>query len=220
MTGGPIAIVAGATGLVGTALVDQLLASDRFGGVLSLGRRKTGRTHPALREEVIDFDAPETWAGLVRGDVLFSCLGTTLKAAGSKEAQYLVDYTYQLHVAKNAAAGGVPVYVLISSASASPSSPVFYSRMKGELERDTGTLGFSRTRVLRPGPLDGSREEHRRGEKLALAVLRPLSGILPAPLTPVHASIVARAAIQAALDPEPGAKIYAPADILRVGKES
>jgi uncharacterized protein YbjT (DUF2867 family) len=107
--------------------------------------------------------------------------------------------------------------VLVSSAGAAADSRIFYSRMKGELERDTAALGFARTRFLHPGPLDGGRTEHRAGEKWMLRVLRPLSAILPAVARPIHADIVARAGIAAALDPTPGVLRVGPADLFRLG---
>ncbi len=212
------AVVVGATGLVGADLVRQLLADERFAAVATLVRR-AGATpaHPKLVEHVVDFDAPDAWAPLVAGDVLFSALGTTIRAAGSQAAQYRVDHGYQLAAARAARANRVPTYVLVSSAGASPRSRLFYSRMKGELERDVEALALERTRILRPGMLDGDRREHRTGERLALRILRPLSPVLPAPARPIHATIVARAAIAAALDPAPGIVRLEPADLFRLG---
>ena len=102
------AIVIGATGLVGEQLVRQLLEDDRYGTVKVFHRRTTGISHPKLVETVIDFDSPEEWKHLITGDELYSALGTTLKAAGSKEAQYKVDYEYQFQVAKIARENDVP----------------------------------------------------------------------------------------------------------------
>ncbi len=212
------AVVVGATGLVGSQLVRLLLADPRFAAVAILVRRASAAPRDArLAEHVADFDAPDAWAPLVRGDVLFSALGTTLRAAGSQAAQYRVDHGYQYAAARAARANGVPAYVLVSSAGASPGSRIFYSRMKGELERDVEALGFERTRILRPGMLDDDRRERRTGEQLALALLRPLSAILPAPARPIHAAVVARAAIAAALDAAPGVVRYEPADLFRLG---
>jgi uncharacterized protein YbjT (DUF2867 family) len=211
------AILLGATGLVGRELLRQLLADPRFSAVTVLARRSAGVTHAKLTEHLVDFDRPDGWAARVSGDVLFSALGTTLKAAGSREAQYRVDYTYQLDVARAARESGTDTYVLVSSAGASPNSGIFYSRMKGELERDTEALGFSRTRFLHPGPLDGDRQQHRTGEKWALRLLRPLAPILPAAARPIDAGIVARAGIAAAFDPTPGAVRYAAKDLFRAG---
>jgi aspartate-semialdehyde dehydrogenase len=88
------ALVIGATGLVGNELVHQLLADDRFGAVLVFVRRSMGISHSKLQEFIINFDEPQNWSHLVKGDVLFSALGTTLKKAGSKEAQYKIDHDY------------------------------------------------------------------------------------------------------------------------------
>ena len=104
-------------------------------------------------------------------------------------------YTYQFEVARAAWQNGTDTYVLISSAGASAKLSVFYSRMKGELERDTAALEFPRARFLHPGPLDGGRQESRTAERWALRLLRPLAPLLPAIARPIHASIVARAGI-------------------------
>ncbi len=214
------AVVVGATGLVGTELVRLLVADARFAAVAVLVRRagaSPAQARPKLAEHVVDFGAPDAWAPLVRGDLLFSALGTTIRAAGGQAAQYRVDHGYQYAAARAARANGVPAYVLVSSAGASPRARIFYSRMKGELERDAEALGFERTRILRPGMLDGDRRERRTGEQLALRILRPLSSVLPAPARPIHAAIVARAAIAAALDPAPGVVRYEAADLFRLG---
>lgn len=211
------AILVGATGLVGRELLHQLLADDRFAAVAVLGRRSAGVRHDKLREHLVEFDRPDEWSALATGDVLFSAMGTTLKTAGSQEAQYRVDYTYQFAAAQAARSNGADTYVLISAAGASARSRIFYSRIKGELERDTAALGFSRARFLRPGPLDGDRQESRPKEAWGLRLLRPLAPILPAIARPIHASVVARAAIAAAFDPTPGALRLDPADLFRLG---
>jgi uncharacterized protein YbjT (DUF2867 family) len=202
------AVLLGATGLVGSELLALLLADDRIAGVSALGRRPTGRTHEKLAEAIVDFEAPASWSDRVRGDVLFSALGTTLRTAGSAAAQYRVDHDYQLRTAEAAKRNGVPACVLVSSSGASPRSPVFYSRMKGELERDVEALGFERTRLLRPSLLDGDRKESRPAERWALRIMRPLAPLLPAAARPIRVELVARAALAAALDPAPGLVRY------------
>lgn len=212
------AVLVGATGLVGAELLRQLLDDARFGSVVALGRRPGGVLHAKLSEHVIDFDAPGSFTERVRGDVLFSALGTTVRAAGGPEAQYRVDHDYQLRVAEAARRNGVPAYVLVSASGASPRSRIFYSRMKGELERDVEALGFPRTRLLRPGLLDGERREHRAGERLALWIARPLAPVLPASVRPIRVAVVARAAVSAALDPAPGVVRYEGQALFRAGE--
>ncbi|HUS63168.1 MAG TPA: NAD-dependent epimerase/dehydratase family protein [Kofleriaceae bacterium] len=216
---GRIGVVVGATGLVGSHIVRQLLDDARVAEVVVLARRATGVEHAKLSEHVVDFDQPAAWRHLVRGDALFSAMGTSRRAAGGREAQYKVDHTYQLQVAEAGATSGVSTYVLISSVGARLGSPSFYLRMKAELERDVAALGLRRACILRPGPLAGEREERRRGEEVTAAVLR----VLPrwralAGVRPVQGADVARAAIEAAwgADPEPGTHIITPADIFRL----
>ena len=85
---GSKAVLVGATGLVGSQLLSQLLEDAHFSSVVVLGRRPVERSHAKLQEHVIDFDTPGAWGHLVQGDVLFSALGTTLKTAGSQAAQW------------------------------------------------------------------------------------------------------------------------------------
>ena len=214
------AIVIGATGLVGSALVDQLLADDRFSEVKIFVRRSSGLHHPKLRESVIDFDHPEAWSAEVQGDVLFSCLGTTMKQAGSKEAQYRIDHTYQFETAKAAAANGVPRYVLVSSAMASEHSRIFYSRIKGELERDTEKLPFTLVTFLQPGLLTGPRKEERAGEKIGYGLLRLLNRIgIANSQRPIPGATVAKAMIAASFREGERVRTYALLEVFRLAGE-
>ena len=145
------AIVIGATGMVGTQLIKLLLENETYSEILSLVRHASGVKHPKLTERIINFDLPETWSEYLKGDVLYSTLGTTLAQAKSKKAQYNVDYNYQFSVAKIAAENGVPHYVLISSAGANSKSLTFYMSMKGKLEEAIQSLPFKVISILRPG---------------------------------------------------------------------
>lgn len=160
------AIIIGATGLVGGQLLQELLKDNQFSEVLVLGRRSVNIQHAKLTEHLIDFDQPNAYGHLVQGDVLFSCLGTTLKKAGSKERQWKIDYDYQYEMAQAAQKNQVATYVLVSSSGANSKSKVFYSRMKGELEEAIQKLQFSRLLIFQPSLLLGDREEVRKGEKI------------------------------------------------------
>ncbi|HVG41763.1 MAG TPA: NAD(P)H-binding protein [Chitinophagaceae bacterium] len=193
------ALVIGATGLVGKSLVKQLLLDERFQKVVVFARRTVGLQSPKLEEHLVNFDVPQTWQHLLKGDVLFSAMGTTIGKAGSKEAQYKIDFTYQYNTAKGAAENGVSTYELVSSAGASPSSKIFYSRMKGELEEAVKKLPFKRIFLIQPGILAGNRQEKRIGERIGISVLNVLHHVpgLGA-YKPIDAGIVAKAMINAA----------------------
>lgn len=214
---GRTAIVIGATGLVGSHLVQLLLQDDRFTIIKVLSRRSIGVRHPKIQESIINFDQPKEWEQLVSGDVLFSALGTTLKKAGSKQAQYKIDHDYQYNVAKTAAQNGVPVYVLVSSAMASEHSRIFYTRMKGELERDIKQLPFQSIHVLQPGMLVGDRKEERLGEKVGTALVRFLNALgIAKKQKPIHASIVAQAMVNASFRNEQKINVYSLLEVFEV----
>lgn len=147
------AIVIGATGAVGKDLVEELLSRREYEKIITFTRRPLDIKSEKIESCIIDFDRPSDWAHLVKGDVLFSALGTSLKQAGSKEAQYRIDHDYQLSFAKAARENGVPHVVLVSSLGANRSSSIFYLKLKGLIERDVEALQFPRLSVLRPPSL-------------------------------------------------------------------
>jgi uncharacterized protein YbjT (DUF2867 family) len=213
------ALVIGATGLVGTQLVQQLLADERFNKVIVFGRRSLGTADAKLEEHLINFDAPEEWQHLVKGDVFFSTLGTTLKQAGGQNAQYKVDYYYQYKFAEAAAQNGVPAYVLISSSGASPDSVIFYSRMKGKLEEDVKKLDFESISILQPGLLHGDRQEKRFGEEAAYTVLHFMDKVgIAGKYKPYEASVVAQAMINAGIAAQPGVHTYTLGDLFELAQ--
>lgn len=182
------AILIGATGATGKELLQLLLQDSTITEVTALVRKPLPQQHEKLKVHVINFDRPDQWQSLVLGDMAFSCLGTTLKAAGSKEAQRKVDYEYQLAFAKAARQNNVRRFILISAGMANAKSLVFYSRMKGELEQAIRTLNFDSLTMFRPGLLSRPQTD-RSGEKISESVLRFFNklGLLKkmAPL-PVH----------------------------------
>jgi uncharacterized protein YbjT (DUF2867 family) len=213
------AIVIGATGLVGTALVEALLKDSRFEKVKIFVRRATNMVSDKLEHHIVNFDKPDQWKKLVTGDVLYSAMGTTLRVAGSKEAQYTIDYTYQYEVAKMAAANGVEQYVLVSAAGSSPDSKIFYSRIKGELERDIMKLPFETIHIIRPGMLAGHRAEARTGEGIGIGVMTVLSKIPGlGSLKPIQGTEVARAMINATFRQVTGIHSYSLGKVIKLAK--
>ncbi len=216
-----VAIVVGASGLVGGQLVQQLSAHASFERVLSLGRRKLGLGGNKIEEHLVDFREPASLAAAMAGDVLFSSLGTTLKKAGSKDAQWEVDHTFQLRAAEAAIAKGVKRYVLVSASTADAGSMLFYNRMKGELDDAVQRLGFQACHIMRPGILAGNRSESRPGEAFGIAAMQ-LLGKVPGlrKHRPIPAADVARAMIAVALDPREGAFVHGPEQLFELGRDS
>ena len=211
------AIVIGATGYVGSRLVELLLRDSRFEKVKTLVRKSSGIINAKLEEHVVDFDQMDTWKKLITGDVLYSAMGTTLKAAGGKDAQYKIDYTYQYQVAKAAAAHDVPVYVLVSAAGSDPASKIFYSRMKGELERDVKKLPFDTIHIIRPGMLGSGRTEVRGGEQIGIGVMKLISrfpGL--GSLKPIDGKEVGQAMINATFRQVQGVHSYTMGDVFKL----
>jgi uncharacterized protein YbjT (DUF2867 family) len=215
------AVVIGATGLVGKQIVQQLLQHASFKSVLILVRRSSGLQHAKLKEVIIDFSKPEEWSREVKGHVLFSALGTTILQAGSQEAQYVVDYTYQVNVAEAAAKNNVGKYALVSSVGANPASRFFYTRMKGELETTVNKLPFRQMDIFQPGFLDGGkqRKDTRPLEKAGVFLTKGLNAIgLFNKYKPIKGQALARAMIRAVLKDNPGYHVWKLGEIFKMVK--
>lgn len=165
------ALLIGATGATGSDLLQELLVDKDFTCVEIFVRKVPEINHPKLVVNVVNFERPEEWKEKIKGDVAFSALGTTLKDAQSKEAQYRVDYTYQFRFAQAAKENSVTKFVLVSSYGANSKSKLFYSRMKGELEEAVRALHFETTIVFQPGMLE-RKNSTRTGEVLGARVIR------------------------------------------------
>lgn len=170
------AIVIGGTGATGNQVVKQLLKDSRFETVVVLTRRSYFNPHPRLTEIVIDFDNLANYRDDIHGDVAFSLLGTTLKDAGSKEAQWRVDHDYQLEFARIANENGIESYVLMSAIGADPNSSFFYNKMKGTLEHDLRKLKFPQLVILQPGGIERPNST-RTGEKVMMTVLKAFNAV-------------------------------------------
>lgn len=170
------ALIIGATGATGKDLVTQLLADDTYSEVHCFVRKPLALTPPKLHAHVVNFDTPEAWADLLHGDVAFSCLGTTLAVAGSKEAQWRVDYDYQYAFAEHCKNNGVPTFVLVSAAGATAQSKLFYNRMKWALEEAVKKLNFPRLLIFQPSILIRSNND-RGAENFSVKAIHFLNKI-------------------------------------------
>jgi uncharacterized protein YbjT (DUF2867 family) len=203
-----IAVVAGASGLVGSELLRRLLRGTAYDRVVALTRRPLGRER-RLIEVPAQYNALDSaLERAVPKDALvdaYCCLGTTIKAAGSAAAFRKVDFDYVVAFGRWAARHPARRLVVISALAADATSRVFYSRVKGEAEDALRQLAGAALVLLRPSLLDGPRQQRRIGESLALAFARPLRNLLPAAVRPVRVEDVAQSMIDAARKPEPAA---------------
>lgn len=186
--------MAGATGLVGRAILEGLLADASVTAVHALGRRAPDVAHPRLIPHVVDFKALPSLPQL---DEVYLALGTTIKTAGSQAAFRAVDFDANLSVARAALAAGARRAGLVSSMGAGAKSRLFYNRVKGETEEALAQLPFEGLVIARPSLLVGDREALgqpvRTAEKVTLAVSRILGPLVPANYRPIAAAQVARA---------------------------
>lgn len=206
-------LLAGATGLVGSALLRQLLIDPTCHEITVLARRpleepvRDANSRSKLRVIIVDFDHLEDALDDVQADIVFCTLGTTIKVAGSQEAFRKVDYDYPLALARWAELAGVKHYMIITAMGSSTSSPFFYSRVKGELEEQLVQIPVSSLHLFQPSLLLGQRSAKRRGESIGAVLSKGLQWMMVGPLRKYRAITgenVARAmrtaAVQAAQD--------------------
>jgi uncharacterized protein YbjT (DUF2867 family) len=205
-----VALLAGASGLVGRELASQLAENATYSQVYSLARRATAGASLGAKvsEQLVSFDA---LPALPSCHDVFIALGTTIKVAGSEAAFRRVDHDYVLAVAKAGRSAGAVRLGIVSALGADPASRVFYNRVKGETEQAVSALGYESVVIAQPSLLVGDREAlgqpARRGEVLAQRVLGPVSRLIPASFRPVLARDVAASLLAAVLDGKAGTRI-------------
>ena len=211
-------LLAGATGLVGSACLPLLLADERVGKVITLVRRPLDLQHTKLEQWVTPSD--DLLNGLKPEPVssVICCLGTTIKKAGSQAAFIAVDKDLPLGIAHWAKEQRVPTYCIISALGADPGSKIFYSRVKGEVEQELEAMHFGSLALFQPSILMGPRKEKRLGEGIGIGVMKAVGPLLLGPMKKYHGmphDVLAKALVNTALSPEPGSNCYLYSDILR-----
>jgi uncharacterized protein YbjT (DUF2867 family) len=205
--------VAGATGLVGRALLKRLLADARTGPVTALVRRGPAGLPEGCTEQVVDFATLGRPGGatLPTTDWAACCLGTTIKVAGSQAAFRAVDFDAVLAFARAAQAAGASRLVVVSALGADGRSSVFYNRVKGEMEQALAGLGLRRLVIARPSLLLGDRaaigQPGHTVEQIAQALMPALGWLVPRKLRPISADAVADALLAALADARPGTTV-------------
>ena len=216
----PVALIAGASGLVGGHVLRLLLADPRWDHVLSIGRRELDLRHAKLEQLIVELaqiDELSPDNAIMPVDDVFCALGTTIKRAGSQEAFRAVDHDAVVALARTARRAGSSSFLHVSSTGASTGSRIFYNRTKGETERDVAAVGIPTTVAFRPSILDGDRVESRPGEQAGLIVMRALGPVL-GKFRPTRAEDVAAAMIDEAGRREPGIRHVGAGDIARLAR--
>ncbi|MBW8750750.1 MAG: NAD(P)H-binding protein [Propionibacteriales bacterium] len=206
------AVLAGATGLVGGHLLEVLLEDGAWDHVLSLGRRDVELRHPRLEQRIVEFaDLGE----LPPCTDVFSCLGTTIKAAGSQAAFRAVDHDAVVALAEASYRAGAERFLHVTALGATSRSRIFYNRVKGETERDVAASGVPETVAFRPSMLDGHRADSRPAERVGLAAMRAVAPVLGR-YRPTRVHDLALAMAAAAKAGQPGHRVVDAGEIRSV----
>jgi len=205
------AILIGATGLIGSHLLDKLLQVKEYSKLLVFVRRSTNIRHTKLEEHIIDFDKPDMYADKIQGEDLFCCFGTTIKQAGSQEDFTKIDMEYPLQFAKIALKNGAQNFSIVSSIGANADSSNFYLRTKGKCEDLIRQIPFTSISIFRPSFLLGKKPEFRLGKRIAMILAKIFSFLLFGKFRryrAIEADQVAKAMLDVMHEPVPGVKIY------------
>lgn len=192
------AVIAGASGLVGSELLTLLLGNPEYEQVIAVVRNSLPLKHPKFTQLIIDFDDLSAYQVDVPVDEVFCCLGTTIKKAGSQAAFQKVDHDYVVNLGRFCETNAVNKFLVVSAMGASSSSGIFYNRVKGEMENAVFQMNIPVKIILRPSLLLGRRSEFRFGELMAQLVMSGLGFLFIGGLKKykgVKAKTVARAMI-------------------------
>lgn len=204
------AVMIGATGLVGSHLLEQLLSDDVFATVRVLVRKPINIQHPKLQAEVVDFNNYEEYKNkLGTGDCIFCCIGTTnANVKGDKALYRKIDFDIPVNAARFGKEAGFQQYLIVTALGANSNSRIFYSRLKGEVEEVISTFGFNGLHIFRPSFILGNRKEQRSGESIFKRLFKAISFMLPSNLKPIEASAIATAMIAAFKSGKMGVNLY------------
>lgn len=201
------ALVFGATGLIGSHLLEVLLRSDEYKKVISISRRRLEVTDHKLEQRIVNFDQLETHEELFDVDTIFCALGTTMKKAKTKEQFVKVDFDYPLALANLAKKTGVQQFFLVTAMGANQHSRIFYNQVKGNIEVAIKELSFPTFYIIRPSLLIGKRAETRLAEDLSQVITKRLPRLFKGPLQkykPNQAEAVASAMYKLSLSDQLG----------------
>ena len=209
------ATVVGATGLIGSHLLQALLKDIYFDNVKILIRRPTDITHPKLEKKIVDFnDDDSLLVALSNSDVVFCAIGTTQKKVkGDKDAYRKIDFEIPVKLARFCKMTRCEKFILVSSAGANAKSMNFYQRLKGETDEAVKEVGPKTIHIMRPSLLLGDRKEFRLGENIGKVVMTTLSFLIPAKYKAIQGRDVAKVMLVLSKKNEEGYFIHANSEI-------
>ena len=171
------AILLGATGLTGGFLLDQLIVDKNYSKIKLFSRSATDKESPKIEEFLIDMFQLEKYKSDFIADEVFCCIGTTASKTKDKEKYKKIDYGIPVTASKLAKENNIETFLVMSSIGANENSSTFYTKTKGEMERDVLKQHVKNTVILRPSMIGGKRDEFRLGEKLGkilMTIFQPL----------------------------------------------
>ncbi len=213
------ALIVGSTGLVGRFCLSYLLMDAQYEKVIAVLRKELPLKDPKLEQVVVDFDRLDHYKERLTADDIFCCLGTTIKAAGSKENFRKVDQYYPIELAKITSQNKAKQFLIISALGADKNSSIFYNRVKGEMQEALKKIPFQSTHVFQPSLLTGLRKEFRAGERIAQVLMHIFSPLMIGPARkykPVDAMVVAHAMHIQAKENKSGIFIYPSDEIQKI----
>ena len=204
------AVLLGASGLVGSQVLELLLREDTFSAVRILVRKPLPLNHPKLEQIIVDFNDFEAYRkSMGSGDCIFCCIGTTnARVKGDRLVYRSIDFDIPVNAARFGKEAGFRQFLLVSAIGANPSSRFFYPRLKGEVESVIASFRLPCFHVFRPSFLLGNRKEHRSGERLGQWIATLLHPLLPLKYRSIHAKQVATAMLVAALKQHEGIHLH------------
>jgi uncharacterized protein YbjT (DUF2867 family) len=207
------AIILGASGLVGAALLKVLLHHDAFSTIITIGRKTLDITHSKLVQRIVDFDNETSYKNAFeKVDIIFACVGTTQKkVSGNKEAYKKIDYDINVRAAQYGSRLGVAQFHIVSAIGANSKSSNFYIQLKGSIEDAIRQCNYNSIHIYQPALLIGKRNEQRKGEAIAQKMLPWFNWMFISALKKYHtitATEVARAMCNASLQQVSGVFTY------------
>lgn len=216
-------LVVGATGLVGSHLVELLIKDERFDLIHIFVRNKTEYSHSKIIEYIVDFENLEYYFQNINVSIIYCCIGTTIKIAGTQRNFEKVDFDIPISLALIAKANKINSFVVVSSIGANANSSSFYLRTKGKMEKELINIGISNTKIFRPSMLLGKRKENRILEKIGSSIFTTLAPLLLGNISkyrPIHAKILTKSMINITTQTDITESFFEWKEIIRISKIS